>query len=137
MAGKTLTMTIPDELYTRIQAQAASTRRSIQEEALQVLALAVPPAETLPVDLHELLDHLTVLDDDALWRAARARLPRRAQARLTALNRAAQRDGLTEQEQVEQAALLQRSGNTTLVRAQAAFLLKQRGHDISSLIPPA
>lgn len=75
MAGKTLTMTIPDELYARIQAQAASTRRSIQEEALQVLALAVPPAETLPVDLHELLDHLTVLDDDALWRAARARRP--------------------------------------------------------------
>lgn len=45
--------------------------------------------------------------------------------------------GLTLQEQREAEHLLHRYGQTMLVRAQAAALLQERGHDISSLRPSA
>jgi len=57
--------------------------------------------------------------------------------RLEELNFKRQRDGLTGTEVEEAATLLARYERTMLVRARAAAVLKERGHDISALMTAA
>jgi hypothetical protein len=76
---------------------------------------------------------LALLDDESLWRAARGRLAAEAAERIEQLHLKRQRDDLTETEVQELAALMRRYERAMLVRAQAAALLRQRGHDITSL----
>jgi len=54
--------------------------------------------------------------------------------RLSELNAKRQREGLTEAEQQESALLVRQYERSMLVRAQAAALLKQRSHDVASLL---
>jgi hypothetical protein len=91
-------------------------------------------AEKRPADLEEALAPLTVLDDEALWRAARSQLVAEAAAELDELHRKAQREGLTEAETQTVAARVRQYEWAMLIRAQAAELLKQRGHDVSVLL---
>jgi hypothetical protein len=42
--------------------------------------------------------------------------------------------GLTEQQEREAAALIRQYERAMLIRAQAAALLKQRGHDVAGLL---
>jgi uncharacterized protein YnzC (UPF0291/DUF896 family) len=78
-----------------------------------------------------------VLDDAELWRAARSRLAAEDAERFEELNAKRQREGLTSDEDRESAALVRRYERAMLVRAQAAALLKERGHDVSSLLTAA
>jgi hypothetical protein len=73
------------------------------------------------------------LDDEALWRAARTRLPADAVEELERLHLKRQRQGLTASEDEQVAALVRQYERVMLVRAQAAALLKERGHDVSVL----
>jgi hypothetical protein len=60
-------------------------------------------------------------------------LPADAAARLEELHLKRQREGLTEQQENEAAALIRQYERVMLIRAQAAALLKQRGHDVTGL----
>ena len=68
------------------------------------------------------------------WQAGRSRMAPDAAESLSELNAKRQREGLTEAEQQESELLVRQYERAMLVRAQAAALLKQRGHDISSLL---
>jgi len=94
-------------------------------------------ADELPADLNEAISPLTLLDDQALWRAARSHLPAEAAAQMENLHLKRQREGLTEAEVQMLAGLVRQYERMMLVRAQAAALLKQRGHDVSELAPRA
>jgi hypothetical protein len=94
----------------------------------------VPVAMDLPADLVEALSRLAVLDDAALWQAARSRFPTEAAQQLEDLHLKRQREGLTEDETQVAMILVRQYERSMLVRAQAAALLKQRGHDVSSLL---
>lgn len=74
------------------------------------------------------------LDDNALWKAAKDRLPEEATERFQDLNRKQQRDGLSNDELRELDDLRSGYDRVVLLRAEAAFLLKERGHDISVLL---
>jgi hypothetical protein len=104
---------------------------------VEVVTTAVPLVEDLPPDLAEAISPLAALDDEALWRAARSRLPADDAERLEELSSKQQREGLTDVEADETARLLRRYERAMLVRAQAAALLKRRGHDVSSLLSAA
>ncbi|WP_437682172.1 hypothetical protein [Sorangium sp. So ce131] len=137
MATQSVTLRLPDPLYQQLKRRAEQARRTVEDELLDVVTMAMPVADELSPDLAEAVSPLATLDDDGLWDAARSRLPPRAAEQLEELHLKRQREGLTEAEEQEAASLARQYERAMLVRAQAAALLKQRGHDISCLLTTA
>ncbi len=137
MTAQPVTVNLPEVLYRQLQVRARQHQRSVADEALELLATAVQVAEGLPDDLEQALAPLELLDDAELWRAARSSLLQEAARRLEELHHKQQREGLTTHEDEERAHLVRQYERAMLVRAQAAALLKERGHDISSLLASA
>lgn len=126
-APHTVTVQLPGPVYKRVQQRAAKAHRSVEAE---IVALASEmTSEELSPDLVEAVEGLSVLDDEALWRAARLRVPEEASTRLEQLHWKRQSLELEAQETEELARLVHLSERTMLVRAQAARLLHQRGHE--------
>lgn len=134
---QSVTIRLPDSIYQQLKQLADRTRRSVEDELLEVVAAAVPVADELPEDLNGAISPLAALDDEALWRAARERFPSDAAERIESLGQKRGREGLTDAEAQEAAALVRQYERVMLVRARAAALLKQRGHDVSSLLTAA
>src|SRR5438874_729639 len=134
MTVQRLTLDVPKPLYYRLKERAEQAHRTVEDETLDVLATAVPLADELPADLAEAVSPLALLDDQALWRAARTTLAAEAAARLEELHLKRQCEGLTEAENQTLALLVRQYERAMLVRAQAAALLHQRGHDIAALV---
>jgi plasmid stability protein len=137
MTTQTITLDLPELLYRKLKVRAAQSQRTVEDELLDVLATAVPLADDLADDLIAAITPLATLNDADLWRAAQARLPDDVAARLEALHLKRQREGLIELEEREQAGLIRQYERVMLVRAQAAAILKQRGHDVSGLLAAA
>jgi plasmid stability protein len=137
MTTQSVRIELPETIYQQLQERAQQTQRTIQETARDVLVDAVEHGDALPSDLEAALASLVHLSDDELWRAARTRMPTEAASQLETLNRKRQRTGLGPDETQTATALLQLYERTMLIRAQAAALLKARGHAISSLLDAA
>jgi plasmid stability protein len=133
MTSQTLTLNVPERLYSRLRERARQTNRSIEAEMLEVLATAVPADEDLPADLAQNLSSLSGLDDESLWQAARSHFATEALGQLEELHHKRQREGLTEAEAQTLAGLIGQYERAMLVRAHATLLLKQRGFDVSNL----
>ncbi len=134
MAIQTMTLHMPDALYDRLKQRAAHTRRSVEEELLEVLAAAIPMTRELAAGIADVLSPLALLDDDALWRSARSHLAAESAAELEALHLKRQREGLIETEAETATGLVRQYERAMLVRAQAAVLLKGRGYDVACLV---
>ena len=79
------------------------------------------------------MSELAVLDDQTLWQVAQTRLASDTAAEMEELHLKRQREGLTPGEAEGLVALVKQYERTMLVRAQAAALLHQRGHNVDSL----
>ena len=134
MTEQSLTVSLPAALYERLAERAKQAHRTVEDELLEVVAMAVSADGALPEDFEAAIAPLSLLDDEALWRAARLRLPAAAVARMQALHDKRDVEGLTSSEQEALAALLHQYDRYMLVRARAAQLLHERGHDVSGLI---
>jgi len=134
MAEETLTLNVPERMYQRLKQRAEEEHRSLEEAALAALAASVPEKEQLPPAWEELLDSMTSLDDEALWRAALNEVGRRANAGIHRLRAKRQARSLTVAEEERLAELLRQEDRGLLIRAQACALLKQRGRDIEPLL---
>lgn len=135
MTAQALTLRIPAPLYMHLKDRAERAERSLEDELLAVVAAVVEhDAEELPEDLAQAIRDLEILDDEALWNAAQTRLPDEARVQFDALSFKQQSEGVTPAERAQQEHLLHQSDRTMLVRAHAARLLKERGHDVSSLL---
>ena len=134
MTTHAVTLELPAPLYRQYRERADDSRRSIEAELLDVVASGAPEGERLPEDLADAVAELETLDDGSLWRAARSSFPPEASSRLEALHFKRQDEGLTEAEQETASQLVRQYERTMLVRAHAARLLKERGHDISGLV---
>ena len=134
MTVQSVTLNVPSALYDRLERRAAQTHRTVEDVLLDASATAVPLADDLPPDLAEALSPLALLDDAALWRAARSHLSAEAAAELEALHLKRQREDLTDIETQTLARLVRQYERAMLVRAQAAALLKQRGYDVAEFI---
>jgi len=133
MTAQDVLIRLPQALFDQLQARAARRQRTVADEILDVLTGATPATEALPDELERVLAHLAHLDDATLWQTARSRIPSEASERLEALNLKYQRAGRTPPEHAESNELVHLYERSMLVRAQAIALLKQRGHDVSSL----
>lgn len=137
MAIQPVTLNLPSTLYNRLKRRAEQTHRTVEAELLEVVAMAVPVTDEIPADLEAAISSLSLLDDEALWQAARSHLPKEAADQLESLHLKRQREGLTEAEGQTLTGLVRQYERAMLVRSQAAALLKQRGHDISNLATAA
>ena len=134
MTNQTVTVTIPATLYDHLKRLAESRNRTVQDEILDTLLAANTGAETLPAELTSAIEPLTFLTDRELWQAARSRFPVEDASALESLHHKRGREGLSQDEERETALLLGRYQRSILVRAKAAAILKQRGHDVSELL---
>jgi hypothetical protein len=133
MASPPLIVQLPDLLYDSLRARAEQSKRTVQEELVHLVSMVVPFQPALPADLQHELDQLGSLSDDRLWEAAKSRVADASIDRLDELSDERRNRPLTTMEQAEQTQLLQECDRVMLVRAQAAQLLQQRGHDVSPL----
>jgi plasmid stability protein len=136
MTVQTLTLNVPEALYQRLQHRAAQAKRTVEDETVDVLAAAVSAGDALPAELAEAVSQLALLDDTSLWRAACTPFAAEAASQLEELHLKRQREGLTDAETQTVASLVRQYERALLVRAQAAALLHQRGHDVSTLVVP-
>jgi hypothetical protein len=84
--------------------------------------------------LAEAVEPLDRLDDAELMGLARVRLPHDVSTELQSLHLKQQQSGLTTSEQERSEELCLQYDRTMLIRARSAMLLKERGHDIASLL---
>jgi plasmid stability protein len=69
MAGRSVTVELPEDLYARLARRAADAQRSLGDEVVHLLVAAVPDDERLPADLEQELARVEGLDDASFgWR---------------------------------------------------------------------
>ena len=132
MSGHPVTLELPDGVYDQIRRAAERAQRPLDDLLVEAIAAVAPVADSAPDGLKSALAQLAYLNDAALWQAARATLSEGQRARLQDLHDQKQRRPLSDQERVEEEALLRLYRETVLVRAQAAVLLKHRGYDVGN-----
>jgi plasmid stability protein len=129
--SQTLTVNLPSELYVRIKKRADDAHRTVEDEAIELLAANVPAWDQFRVDIQQSLE---LLDTAAVERAAHSGLPVEFALELESLHFKQQREGLTDLESARCAELVRAYEQSMLVRAHAAALLKGRGVDVSNLV---
>jgi plasmid stability protein len=134
MAAHAVTLRLPAPLYNHLQGRAERAHRSLEAELLDVVTTVVADEEELSHDVAKALGDLELLNDQELWRAAQNRLPDDSRSQLEALNLKQQRERLTPAEHAALEQLVHQYDQAVLLRAEAARLLKERGHDVSKLL---
>src|SRR5690242_15360878 len=101
-----LTVQLPSALYERLARRAAQTHRSVEDEVLDLVTSGVATADETERDVAEISASLALLDDEALWQAARSRLTEEAATQLEELHFKRQREGLTYAEEATASTLV-------------------------------
>ncbi len=134
MNAQAITLHVPGSLYDLFRRKAEQSHQSLEAVFLEAVTAAAPEDDVLPPDLTRSISQLSFLDDKSLWLAAKDRLSDAALSELEILNLKQQREGLTEEETGRQTDLARGYERVIVLRAEAACLLKERGHDISGLV---
>lgn len=134
MNSQQVTITLPQPIYEQLQRQSQRMRRSVADELVAVVMASVPEQETLPQDIKQELSEIDLFTDEELWQAAHMTVPATKADQMQLLVEKQQLEGLTEAEKQEATLLSHFFNRVMLVRAKAAVLLKERGHDITPLL---
>ncbi len=129
----TVTLPIPDEIYHRLELNAQATGQSIEDILGYVLQVGSPPSfEDVPEAWRVDLVSLDGLSDEELRVVAASRKSEQDLDRYDELldRNAAGSLSVSERSELEQ--LRQDSDRFMLRKAQAAVLLRWRGHDVVS-----
>lgn len=129
-------ITLPEPIYQRLKRQSQLMERSVADELMAAVTSSLPEQETLPPDIEQELAELDLFTDQELWRAARMTTPVDKEERMQELVEKQQLEGLTPAEKQEAAVLSHFFNRIMLVRAKAAVLLKERGHNIDQIHNP-
>lgn len=74
MTTRTVTLRLPENLYTRLQQAAQATHRPLDDLLLHAIEVGSPPRwEDAPAEFQADLAALDRLEDEALWHIARSR----------------------------------------------------------------
>ena len=134
MNSQQVTITLPETIYERVKRRSQQMQRSVADELAAVVAASLPEQESLPPDIEQELSELDLFTNEELWRAARMTAPADKSERMQVLVEKQQLEGLTDSEKQEAAVLSHFFNRVMLVRAKAAVLLKERGHDVDQLL---
>jgi hypothetical protein len=121
MTSHTMTLNVPEDIYQRAERVARTTEQPVE----QVIVGWITPPSTLDEIANEIAE-LDQLSDDELTEVARFVMPEGETDRLHDLFAMQRERGLTEAEQREAVALVEREDLYTLRRARALYLLKER-----------
>ncbi|MCL4263558.1 MAG: hypothetical protein KJ069_10105 [Anaerolineae bacterium] len=133
---QTVTVKLPSNIYRQVQKRAQTNQRTVEDEVVDALEMALESQDSwagIPAEIADEVEQLQFLDDAHLWRVARTIVPTEKAERMQELAWKQQAEGLNAAEQAETAVLRQLANRVMLLRAEAAVLLQQRGHDISPL----
>lgn len=134
MPTETITLQIPELLYQRLVNTANATRRSIEEVILHALQVGSPPQwDDVPEEFQADIAALDKLDDNTLWKIVNSRKTAGEMERYDTLLERNSNGTLTEAERLELMALRQEADLFMLRKAQAAVLLRWRGHLVPTL----
>ncbi|MCO5193146.1 MAG: hypothetical protein M9928_11510 [Anaerolineae bacterium] len=131
MARHTLTLTVPAAIYRQIEARAKRTGRTLNAEVVALLEKSLA-GDGFPTT-GAFLAQLALLTDTELWLAAAVRARPEEDLLMQQLLDKRQRTGLTALENDSLQQLATHFERIMLTRARAAALLKQRGHDVTTL----
>jgi hypothetical protein len=132
--SQTVILQLSDESVDRYRRGATAARKPLEEFLIERLKESVPPSVAqLPSPLEEELQQMESLDDDTLWKLARATLPAALQRRYDRLLGKNARSPLTEREQETLRTIGEDARRLTLMKAHAYQILKWRGHDLPSV----
>lgn len=134
MTTRTVTLQLPESLYTRLQQAARATHQSLDEVLLHAVQVGSPPSlDDVPAEFQADLAALDRLDDEALWRIARSR---KAEADMERYQELLDKNanGLLSAEEYDELVQLRVEFDCFMLRkVHAAALLHWRGHQV----PPA
>jgi len=123
------TLAVPEKLYKRAQELANLTARPVDDVLIDQLQELMLPA--LPIDEQAELDAMRALSDDALWAIAREQMSDELQDRMQILMTRNSRGVLSPVEYGELEQAVERGNRLMLRKAEAASLLRERGHIIT------
>lgn len=133
MLAETVTLQIPEILYQRLVSTSRATQRPLEEVILHALQIGSPPEwDNVPPEFQADLAALDKLDDNTLWQIARSCRTEAEMERYNTLLEGNSNNVLTEGERIELIALRQEADRFMLLKAQAAVLLRWRGHRVST-----
>jgi hypothetical protein len=130
MAARTITVTLPEDVYAQLEARARATARSIDDLVSQTLAHGLPPQTEadLPLPVQAELDAMVYLSDEALWAIARSTANEDNRALYDLLIERQNDGSLTTQGRNLLAQLREEADALMVRKAQAHALLHSRGH---------
>ncbi len=128
MNTQSLTITLPENVYWRVQKQSQRMQRTVSEEVAAAITSNLPSQDQIAEDIEHELAALELFSDDELWQAAQMTALDSRTNRIQILLDKQQREGLTESEQQVAGQLSHYHNRIMLVRGKAAALLKQRGY---------
>lgn len=129
MIEQTITLKLPEILYRRLVDTAKATRRTFDEVMLHALWVGSPPAwDDVPAEFQRDLAEMDRLDDDALWKIARAQKAESEMAEYDELLEKNQQGGLNVSERAKLEKYRNEAERFMLRKAHAAVLLRWRGH---------
>lgn len=128
-----ITLQLPDRLYQRLINTAQAIQRPLEEVIVHALEVGSPPDwDDVPAEFQADLAALDRLDDATLWQMARGHKTVEEMARYDDLLERNQEGTLTDSERLELMALRQAADRFMLCKAQAAVILRWRGHQVPS-----
>lgn len=131
---QTITLSLTEKVYRRLEYAATSARKSIHELAMQSVQESLPPLlDAIPARYEPDLRALERLDDDDLWMVAYSQVDENLQKQLRRLLRKNSQGELTASERKTLAELRSSTNLVMLRKAYAFLLLRWRGHRIPSL----
>jgi hypothetical protein len=134
MATETITLQIPQILYQRLVNTAHAQRRPIEEVIVHALQVGSPPAwDDVPEEFQADIAALDKLDDSGLWQILRSCKTAEQMERYDWLLERNSSGNITDAEQLELIKLRQETDRFMLCKAQAAVLLRWRGHHVPSV----
>lgn len=122
-----VTVELPQAAFEQLRSAARLQNRPLAEVVKDIVLRELPEQPALPADVELELATFAQLSDDVLWMIARSTLTPQQQRKLASLNDKAQRRPLTQAEQTQQQQLIDAYDRAMVRRAQAAYVLKQRG----------
>jgi hypothetical protein len=131
LMSEAITLQIPDPLYQRLANTAQATHRPIEDVVLYSLKVGSPPTwDNVPEEFQSDLAALDRLEDEALWKIAQARKTTSDMTRYEALLQQNQEHTLSATDRAELTDLRIEGDRFMLCKAQAAAILRWRGHSV-------
>lgn len=128
-----IVLTVPDEISDRARQIAAETAQPVEQILLDHLRTLSNPLPGLPPVEQAELDALKNLSDDTLWTIARDQMPDNVQARAQELMNRNDSGQISQEELSELEQLVQRADRLMLRKAEAASILRGRGHEFTQV----